>query len=339
MGSSSIANSSVQPVDDVTSGDANAAAFVVDDGMTAKLSGPSDQQVTFAAATGTLDLDNSSSFDGQISGFGGADQIDLADIFFGASTTLAYSAQGNDLGTTLTVSDGTDTANLVLFGQYLASDFAISSDSHGGTLITEPLPPAPTVANGTGVGSDGAVSAATPAAVLTSSISSTPLGMPSAMAEKVSTEITEGFMMNSSFDGDAFGVVTAAASDQAPSSGGSAFASVTTATPDLAPSSGGNAFAFVTNAGLSSGNPVADVTTQNSGPVSVGTPGGAMPDPAAPLQNTWQQNLSLIGNYLASTFPPQNSTDTGSPDPAASLSAPAQGTLAAQVLADHQNST
>src|SRR5580700_2524329 len=202
MGSSSIANSSVQPVDDVTSGDANAAAFVVDDGMTAKLSGPSDQQVTFAAATGTLDLDNASSFDGQISGFGGADQIDLADIFFGASTTLAYSAQGNDLGTTLTVSDGTDTANLVLFGQYMASDFAISSDSHGGTLITEPLPPAPTVASGTG--SDGAASAATQATVLTSSISSTPAGMPSAMVEQVTPEITAGLMMSSGFNADAF---------------------------------------------------------------------------------------------------------------------------------------
>ena len=338
MGSLTFANGSVQPVDDVTSGDANAAGFVVDDGMTFEVSGPSDQQVTFAAATGTLDLDNPSSFSGQISGFGGGDQIDLADIFFGASTTLAYSAQGNDLGTTLTVSDGTDTANLVLFGQYLASDFAISNDGHGRTLITEPLPPAPTVANGTGVGSDGAVSAAAQAAVLTSSISSTPSEMPSAMAEQVPAEITAGLMTNSSFNGDAFAVVTAATPDQAPSSGGSAFASVTTVTPDSAPSSGGDAFAFVTNAGLSSGNPVANVTTQNSGVVSVGAAGGAMPDPAAPLQNTWQQNLALMGNYMASTFPPQNSTDTGSPDPAASLSASAQGTLAAQVLADHKNS-
>jgi hypothetical protein len=335
MGSLTFANGSVQPVDDLASGDANAAAFVVDDGMTAKLSGPSDQQVTFAAATGTLDLDNASSFDGQISGFGGADQIDLSDIFFGASTTLAYSAQGNDLGTTLTVSDGTDTANLVLFGQYMASDFAISSDSHGGTLITEPLPPTPTVANGTGVGSDGAVSAAAQAAVLMSSISSTPAGMPSAMAEQVTPEITAGLMMSSGFNADGFAGATAATPDQVPSSGGTGFASVTTATPDLAPSSGGDGFGFVTNAGLSSGNPVADVTTQNSGLVSVGAAGGATPGPAGPLQNTWQQNLALMGNYMASTFPPQAATDSGSPDPAASLTAPAQGTLAAQVLADH----
>jgi hypothetical protein len=64
-----------------------------------------------------------------------------------------------------------------------------------------------------------------------------------------------------------------------------------------------------------------------------------MPDPAAPLQNTWQQNLSLMGNYIASTFPPQASTDSGSPDPATSLTTHAQGALAAQVLADHQSSS
>ena len=61
-------------------GDANAAGFVVDDGMTVEVSGSSDQQVTFAAATGTLALDNSSSFSGQIlRDFGGGDQIDLSE--------------------------------------------------------------------------------------------------------------------------------------------------------------------------------------------------------------------------------------------------------------------
>jgi len=337
MGSLTFANGSVQPVDDVSSGDANAAGFVVNDGMTVEVSGPSDQQVTFAAATGTLALDNSSSFSGQISGFGGGDQIDFADIFFGASTTLAFSAQGNDLGTTLTVSDGTDTASLVLFGQYLASDFAISSDGHGGTLITDPLPPAPTVASGPTVVSDGANSAATQAGALNINNSSASPAMLSAAVEQAPPEITAGLVMAYSMSDTAFAVATATP-DPAASSGGNAFAVVTTATPNPAPSSGGDGF-VVTNAGLSSGNPVANITTQNSGLVSVGAADGAMPDPAAPLQNTWQQNLSLMGNYIASTFPPQASTDSGSPDPATSLTTPAQGALAAQVLADHQSSS
>jgi hypothetical protein len=342
MGSLTSANGSVQPVDDETSGDANAAGFAVNDGTTVAVSGSSDQPVTFAAATGTLALDNSSSFSGQISGFGGGDQIDLSDIFFGASTTLAYSARGNDLGTTLTVSDGTDTANLVLFGQYLASDFAISSDGHGGTLITDPLPPAPTVANGPTVVSDGANSTATQAGALNINNSSASPVMLSAAVEQAPSEITAGLMMAYSMSDEAFGVVTATAtattSDTAASSGGSAFGVVTNAMPDVAPASDGVGF-VVNNAGLSSGNPVANVITQNSGLVSVGAASGAPPDPAAPLQNTWQQNLALMGNYMASTFPPQASTDGGSPDPGASLTAPAQGALAAQVLADHRNSS
>jgi len=337
MGSLTPANGSVQPVDDETTGDANAAGFVVDDGMTVEVSGSSDQQVTFAAATGTLALDNSSSFSGQISGFGGGDQIDLSDIFSGASTTLAYSARGNDLGTTLTVSDGTDTANLVLFGQYLAADFAISSDGHGGTLITDPLPPAPTVANGPTVVSDGANPAGTQAGALNIDSSSASPVMSSAAAEQAPPEITAGLVMAYSMSDTAFAVATATP-DPAASSGGNAFAVVTTATPNPAPSSGGDGF-VVANAGLSSGNPVANITTQNSGVVSVGATGSAMPDPAVPLQNTWQQNLSLMGNYMASTFPPQAATDSGSADPAASLTTPAQGALAAQVLADHQKSS
>ncbi len=341
MGSLTFANGSVQPADDVTSGDANASGFVVDDGTTDEVSGPSDQQVTFAAATGTLDLDNASSFSGQIAGFGGGDQIDLLDIFSGASTTLAYSSQGNDLGTTLTVSDGTDTANLVLFGQYLASDFAISSDGHGGTLITDPLPPAPTVADGTSVGSVGASSAAAQAGALNSNGSSASAVALSAAAEQAPPEITAGLVMSYSMSNDGFAVATTATAtpDSAASSGGSAFGVVTTANPDAAPPSDGVGFVVTDNAGLSSGNPVANIVTQNSDLVSVGAAGGATPGPATPLQNTWQQSLALMGNYMASTFPPQASTDSGSPDPAASLSAPAQGTLAAQVLAGHQGST
>jgi hypothetical protein len=338
MGSLTFANGSVQPVDDVSSGDANAAGFVVDDGTTVEVSGPGDQPVTFAAATGTLSLDNSSSFSGQISGFGGGDQIDLADIFFGASTTLAYSAQGNDLGTTLTVSDGTDTANLVLFGQYLSSDFALSSDGHGGTLITDPLPPAPTVASGIGPDSVGVNSAATQAGVLNINSSSASPGTPSATAEQAPPEVTAGLVMAYSMSDSAFGVATATAvPDQAASSGGSGFAVGTAAMPDAAPPSDGDGFVD-TNAGLSSSNPVANVSTQNSSLVNVGAAGGAMPSPAASPPNTWQQNLTLMGNYMASTFIPATAGDSGSPDAAGSLTAPAQGAIAAQVLTNHQNS-
>jgi len=46
---------------------------------------------------------------------------------------------------TLTVNDGTHVSNITLLGQYMASNFVIASDGHGGTLITDPAPSPPTL--------------------------------------------------------------------------------------------------------------------------------------------------------------------------------------------------
>jgi hypothetical protein len=93
--------------------------------------------VTFAGSTGTLKLDQSQSFSGTIAGFRGQDQIDLADIGYGAKSTLGYLANSNKTGGTLTVNDGTHTATLALLGQYIAGSFVAMSDGHGGTLVSE----------------------------------------------------------------------------------------------------------------------------------------------------------------------------------------------------------
>ena len=106
------------------------------------LAAGSPQNILFAGNAGTLTLEDLQGFTGQISGFGGADQIDLADIAFDANTTtLGYSGNSGNTGGTLSVSDGTQTANLALLGSYMASSFATSSDGHGGTLITDSAQP------------------------------------------------------------------------------------------------------------------------------------------------------------------------------------------------------
>jgi len=51
---------------------------------------------------------------------------------------VRYVANSNNTGGTLTVSDGTNTANLGLFGQYTAASFAMATDGSGGTLIHDP---------------------------------------------------------------------------------------------------------------------------------------------------------------------------------------------------------
>ena len=82
------------------------------------------------------------------------DEIDLADIAFGTVTSkrgpLSYN--GNLLGGTLTVTDGVHTANIALIGQYTASEFALSNDGHGGTLITFTSATTTTVTGGGGGG-------------------------------------------------------------------------------------------------------------------------------------------------------------------------------------------
>ena len=89
-----------------------------------------------AANAGTLKLDASSGFAGTVAGFGGQDQIDLADIAFSQGTLLGYAGNAGNSAGTLSVADGTHAANIALLGSYMASSFAMASDGHGGTLIT-----------------------------------------------------------------------------------------------------------------------------------------------------------------------------------------------------------
>lgn len=108
------------------------------------LAGGTAGGVTFGAGYAGLVLEQSSVLTGSISGWQANDFIDLVDIQFDTvGTTLAYAANGGNTGGALTVSDGTRVATLHLLGQYSAADFAIASDGHGGTLITDPAVVAP----------------------------------------------------------------------------------------------------------------------------------------------------------------------------------------------------
>jgi hypothetical protein len=116
--------------------------LVIQANETIELAGAYSGTITFAAATGTLKLDHSSTFSGSIAGqLATSDVIDLADITAGAAT-VAYS--GNNSPGTLTVSDGTHTAHIGLLGNYSLADFTVSSDGHGGTSVVDPpLSPLP----------------------------------------------------------------------------------------------------------------------------------------------------------------------------------------------------
>jgi hypothetical protein len=91
-------------------------------------------------ANATLKIDHAADFSGAVAGFDGSDVLDLADLAFGKNTTLGYAANSSNTGGTLTVSDGTHTANIALLGQYMAGSFVMSADGFGGTHIQDPPP-------------------------------------------------------------------------------------------------------------------------------------------------------------------------------------------------------
>ena len=109
----------------------------VADGETITLGSAYAGKVDFLSDTGTLKLEDSSSFAGTVAGLHGQDAIDLADIGFGANSTLGYAANADHSGGTLSVGNGMHMANIALLGSYMASTFAAASDGHGGTLISE----------------------------------------------------------------------------------------------------------------------------------------------------------------------------------------------------------
>ncbi len=104
------------------------------------LNGASSDIVDFASNTGTLVLNQASSFSGRIEGFTGtapdaahSDVIDLANINFNSGHfTDSYNASTG----VLTVSDGAHSARLT-FDDFKAT-FEFASDGKGGTDIYDP---------------------------------------------------------------------------------------------------------------------------------------------------------------------------------------------------------
>jgi hypothetical protein len=100
------------------------------------------EAVTFAGS-GELQLAQSQTFTNTITGFSasGATSLDLRDIGFVGAGEATFS--GTMSGGTLTVTDGTHTANIALDGDYLGDTFTAASDKEGGTSVTAEAPLTP----------------------------------------------------------------------------------------------------------------------------------------------------------------------------------------------------
>jgi hypothetical protein len=116
------------------------AAAVIAAGASLDINTPSNENVTFTGGTGSLVLTDPEGFTGQIIGFTGtapnaahSDTIDLVGINYDSSH---FAESYNSLTGLLTVTDGTNTANIAFDDFNATLDFA--SDGNGGTLITDP---------------------------------------------------------------------------------------------------------------------------------------------------------------------------------------------------------
>ena len=125
----------------------SAGSITINGSATVEAAAAIDSNVDFgtgASAGGELILDNSANdtpyaIFGFDAGGAGNDKIDLRDIDF-ASANFSYSYAGGALDGVLTVTDGTNTTNLHLIGDFAAGvaspSFVLESDNHGGTLVT-----------------------------------------------------------------------------------------------------------------------------------------------------------------------------------------------------------
>ena len=116
-------------------GAVNNAPVSISNGEVLAIRNPHSGDVTFAGRTGTLWLDEPSSFTGTVSDFGAKTAIDLPTMAFDSQTTVGYSAKKNGAGGTLSVSDSAQSAQIALLGQYTAASFGLANDHHGGTMV------------------------------------------------------------------------------------------------------------------------------------------------------------------------------------------------------------
>jgi hypothetical protein len=70
-----------------------------------------------------------------IGGFASGDKIDLGTFAFGTGATRSFTEAASHTSGTLTVTNGANHASFTLAGSYVTSNFALSNDGSGGTLV------------------------------------------------------------------------------------------------------------------------------------------------------------------------------------------------------------
>ena len=97
------------------------------------------QTVTFTGSGGDLVIDDVGTFQAVISGFSTSGQkIDFGGFTYSAGETVTWTEAAGNTSGMLTVSGAGMTANVTLLGDYATSNFSLSDDGVGGTVVTDP---------------------------------------------------------------------------------------------------------------------------------------------------------------------------------------------------------
>ena len=93
------------------------------------------------ASGGMLTLDGTRTYNILVAGFTSPTaEIDLKSVNY-ARATVSFAEASNNISGTLTISDGTNSASILLLGNYVAgaASFTLSKDSGTGTVVYDPL--------------------------------------------------------------------------------------------------------------------------------------------------------------------------------------------------------
>ena len=138
----------------ITTSISGTGAFTLMNSANLELGAAVSENVTFASgAVGTLKLDKSvtSPYTGTVSGLTQNNAIDLADLTYAAGKMKAmFSENTAGTGGTLTVTNGTNSVQLKLAGNYTTSTWNLSKDGSGGTKVVDPPMSEPIASNSGG---------------------------------------------------------------------------------------------------------------------------------------------------------------------------------------------
>jgi hypothetical protein len=120
----------------VLNGSVDGGSALIDGHATLDFEGAASTDVILSdTASGTIKIADSDQFTGSVTGLSADDVLDLGDMDL-SQLLISYAANAQGTGGTLTVTDGVDTANIELVGQYQAAGFKSAADVMGGVLVT-----------------------------------------------------------------------------------------------------------------------------------------------------------------------------------------------------------